>query len=194
MFLVSFCSCICPDPLKPAWCWAENEDVVGAAPTDDAPNASECSTSLLPSKVRLISEVWLYLEYFVRSVQPNWKFGTSKFCTLALDFLILPVPVLQICDRRNNSIRFRLRDQPYGHGHNVTKEVQINCYSMAVELIFFSKIGLSCLDDDYESYCAAYIHEYWCMLVCFKNQTHDPFVFIKWDSWWYILCIAYSIV
>ena len=33
----------------------ENEDVVGAAPTGDAPNTSEWSTILLPTKVRLIS-------------------------------------------------------------------------------------------------------------------------------------------
>ena len=29
----------------------KNEDVVGAAPTDDAPTTSEWSTSLLPTKV-----------------------------------------------------------------------------------------------------------------------------------------------
>ena len=35
----------------------ENEDVVGAAPTGDAPTTSESSTILLPTKVRLILEV-----------------------------------------------------------------------------------------------------------------------------------------
>ena len=34
----------------------ENEDVVGAAPTGDAPTTSEGSTILLPTKVRLILE------------------------------------------------------------------------------------------------------------------------------------------
>ena len=38
-------------------CIDENEDVVGAALTGDAPTASEWSTSLLPTKVWLISEV-----------------------------------------------------------------------------------------------------------------------------------------
>ena len=41
--------------------WVENEDVVGAAPTGDAPTTSEWSTILLPTKVRLILEVLQYL-------------------------------------------------------------------------------------------------------------------------------------
>ena len=40
-----------PNPLKPD---VENEDVVGAAPTGDAPTTSEWSTILLPTRVRLI--------------------------------------------------------------------------------------------------------------------------------------------
>ena len=40
-----------------AMCEVENEDVVGAAPTGDAPTTSELSTSLLPTKVRLLLEV-----------------------------------------------------------------------------------------------------------------------------------------
>ena len=39
-------------------CYVENEDVVGAAPTGDAPTTSEWSTILLPSQVWLILEVW----------------------------------------------------------------------------------------------------------------------------------------
>ena len=35
-------------------CYVENEDVVGAAPTGDAPTTSGWSTNLLPTKVRLI--------------------------------------------------------------------------------------------------------------------------------------------
>ena len=35
----------------------ENEDVVGAAPTGDAPTTSEWSTILLPTTVRLLLEV-----------------------------------------------------------------------------------------------------------------------------------------
>ena len=45
-----------PNPLKPD-VKVESEDVVGAAPTGDAPTASEWSTILLPTKVRLILEV-----------------------------------------------------------------------------------------------------------------------------------------
>ena len=43
-----------------ARCSVENEDVVGAAPTGDAPTTSEWSTILLP-KVQLILEVWQYI-------------------------------------------------------------------------------------------------------------------------------------
>ena len=44
--------------------YAENEDVVGAAPTGAAPTTSEWSTILLPSRVRLILEVLRYLQFF----------------------------------------------------------------------------------------------------------------------------------
>ena len=43
-----------------ARCQVENEDVVGAAPTGDAPTTSEWSTILLPTKVRLILEILRY--------------------------------------------------------------------------------------------------------------------------------------
>ena len=43
-----------------ARCQIENEDVAEAAPTGNAPTTSEWSTSLLPTKVRIISEVWRY--------------------------------------------------------------------------------------------------------------------------------------
>ena len=39
---------------------SENEDVVGAAPTGDAPTTSEWLTILLPAKVQLILETWQY--------------------------------------------------------------------------------------------------------------------------------------
>ena len=41
-----------------ARCSVEDEDVVGAAPTGDAPTTSEKSAIILPAKVRLILEVW----------------------------------------------------------------------------------------------------------------------------------------
>ena len=43
------------NPLKPG---VENEDVVGAAPTGDAPTTSEWSTISLPTQVCLILEGW----------------------------------------------------------------------------------------------------------------------------------------
>ena len=42
-------------------CNVKNKDVVGAAPTGDAPTTSEWSTILLSPKVQLILEVWRYV-------------------------------------------------------------------------------------------------------------------------------------
>ena len=44
-----------------ARCSVGNEDVVGAAPTGDAPTTSEWSTIMLSAKVRLILEIWRYV-------------------------------------------------------------------------------------------------------------------------------------
>ena len=49
-----------PNPLKPDE--VENEDVVGAAPTGDAPTTSEWSTILLPTRVRLILKTLRYTQ------------------------------------------------------------------------------------------------------------------------------------
>ena len=47
-----------------------NEDVVGAAPTGDAPTTSELSTSLLPTKVQLILEVlWNFISIGLMTVK-----------------------------------------------------------------------------------------------------------------------------
>ena len=45
---------LCPNH----WSQVENEDVVGVAPTGDAPTTSEWSTILLLTSLRLILEVW----------------------------------------------------------------------------------------------------------------------------------------
>ena len=55
---------------------SRDEDVVGAAPTGDAPTTSEWSTILLPTKVRLILEVLRYINNSVTN-QPSvsgWVF------------------------------------------------------------------------------------------------------------------------
>ena len=57
MFVVSSCRCLCAV--------VKNEDVVGAAPAGDAPTTSEWSTSLLPTKMRLILQIWQYLFHFI---------------------------------------------------------------------------------------------------------------------------------
>ena len=75
MFLISSCSCLCPIH------WSQgNEDVVGAAPTGDAPTTSELSTIILP-KVRLILEVLRYMQF-----ESNVTF-TKYFVSIACDYL-----------------------------------------------------------------------------------------------------------
>ena len=55
-----------------AKCQVENEDVVGAAPTGDAPTTCEWTTILLPTKVRLILVI---LRYFFQC-----HFGLGCYC------------------------------------------------------------------------------------------------------------------
>ena len=56
MFLVSFAVVFAQS--TEASCFVENEDVVGEAPTGDAPTTSKWSTMLLPTEVQLILVVW----------------------------------------------------------------------------------------------------------------------------------------
>ena len=62
---------------------AKNEDIVGAAPTGDAPTKSEWSTILLPTKVPLILEVWLITTkettYSPEQSRPFLYFGSRSF-------------------------------------------------------------------------------------------------------------------
>ena len=58
MFLVSSRLAVVFTQSIEARCLVRNEDVVGAAPTGDAPTTSDWSTILLPDKVRLTLEVW----------------------------------------------------------------------------------------------------------------------------------------
>ena len=54
-------------------CYVENEDVVGAASTGDAPTTSELSTIWLPTEVRLILETGWYLKtYFENNFFDMW--------------------------------------------------------------------------------------------------------------------------
>ena len=61
-------------PLKPGVKLRISEDVVGAAPTGDAPTTSELSTILLPTKVRLILEVlWYFQEWLIPFIKVTWE-------------------------------------------------------------------------------------------------------------------------
>ena len=64
------------NPLKPG---VENEDVVGAAPTGDAPTISELSTILLSTEVRLILEVLRYDGDFDEDDDDVGDYGDSKY-------------------------------------------------------------------------------------------------------------------
>ena len=67
----------------------ENEDVVGAAPTGDAPTTSEWSTILLPTKVPLILEVLQYL-YTPKNCNPHQIFsGKKKFSWAPLESVLV---------------------------------------------------------------------------------------------------------
>ena len=64
-------------------CWVRNEDVVGAAPTGNAPTTSEWSTILLPPKVPLLLFIcWTYLRsvpnvFLSNSVIDIWSDNNS---------------------------------------------------------------------------------------------------------------------
>ena len=49
--------------------YVDHSDVVGAAPTGDAPITSEWSTISLPTKVRLILEIWRYLWFITKNIE-----------------------------------------------------------------------------------------------------------------------------
>ena len=66
-----------PNPLMPG-VEIENEDVVGAAPTGDAPSTSEWSTILFPNKVHLILDVWLYIKIFLSKCSPEITYFHCK--------------------------------------------------------------------------------------------------------------------
>ena len=60
-------------------CQVENEDVVGAAPTGDAPTTSEWSTILLPTKVRLILEVLRKVEIHSLTNEMEYQFHPTLY-------------------------------------------------------------------------------------------------------------------
>ena len=53
-------------------CKVNNEDVVGAAPTGDAPTTSEWSTILLPIKLWLTLEIWPFISYMTSQALQEW--------------------------------------------------------------------------------------------------------------------------
>ena len=78
-----------------ARCRVENEDVVGAAPTGDAPTTSEWSTIKLPTKVCLILETWQYIETFTSHALLQQQLSDQQFYCL-LNCLILEVSLYSL--------------------------------------------------------------------------------------------------
>ena len=68
-----------------ATCWVTNEDVVGAAPTGDAPTTPEWSTVLFLTKVRIILEIWWY----VLKAPLQWVRRQTTLQSSSHDFLLL---------------------------------------------------------------------------------------------------------
>ena len=58
--------------LSREWKNVDHSDAVGASPVGAAPTTSEWSTILLPTKVRLILEVWRYIE-MTRLLKHPWR-------------------------------------------------------------------------------------------------------------------------
>ena len=71
-------------------CGVENEDVVGAAPTGDAPTTSEWSTIVLPTKVQLILETWRYAPFRLNEFKIHWTM--SHVCKIAPKSILINAP------------------------------------------------------------------------------------------------------
>ena len=66
----------------------DNEDVVGAAPTGEAPTTTELSTMILPTKVRLILEVWRYY-VDMSHINTRWNYNFTTVPNPTIQFQIL---------------------------------------------------------------------------------------------------------
>ena len=63
-----------------AMCYVANDDLVGAAPTGEAPTTYESSANLLPNKPPLILEVRLYILY----VGYRYRYPGSSYMSINL--------------------------------------------------------------------------------------------------------------
>ena len=109
-----------PTPLRPG---VENEDVVGAAPTGDAPTTSEWSTISLPSKERLISETWRYIIFGL--------FPDYRIMNIGCWLLINPPHqnFLGRCYLRTNLLQWlHFQVRTIDHIRNIHKFLNISCY------------------------------------------------------------------
>ena len=72
-----------------ARCQVENEDVVGAAPTGDAPTTSEWSTILLATKVCLILDVY-GSQYFAHCMFQHIPFKVTFHIVIEISHKFVP--------------------------------------------------------------------------------------------------------
>ena len=125
MFRASSCNCLCP--IQWSQVLTENEDVVGAAPTGDAPATSEWSTILLPTKVRLILETWRYYQHtpYKYCCIPNTEIKDKHNVILTIHLLHLYI--IYSIDTHVSVISFRPADLQM-HNNNYLDTEQTKWY------------------------------------------------------------------
>ena len=77
-----------------ARCQVENEDVLEAAPTDDAPTTSEWSTILLPINVRRMLKIWWFILNRSRVIPLPCAFKLNQKLLLLMHCIIYSLCVL----------------------------------------------------------------------------------------------------
>ena len=102
-----------PHQLKPG-VEVDNEDVVWAAPTGDAPTTSEWWTILLPTKVQLILDVWRYITvvqiYVYCYVRVNTLLSFAVFYVMLLSFFLVSMTIRGSKLTMNNMWYFPVND------------------------------------------------------------------------------------
>ena len=96
-----------------ARCSVENKDVVGAAPTDDAPTTSDWSTILLPIKVQLILNVWefSFKKIFVKDASDIFCLWVNQVYHSCLVAYLRRNLYFRCFDRHSNKLRENLNNQ-----------------------------------------------------------------------------------
>ena len=124
-----------------AMCKVENGDVVGAAPTGDAPTSCEWSTNLLPTKVHLILQVWRKCHYWFQGIMSVWKYIMIFF------YQRRPLPYARFYIFLNTSLgpcRIHCQSKQVENA-DIAKPryIQVNMLSARASLLCFLCVGLN---------------------------------------------------